>query len=34
MEYDTNNVVQYTINDIHIYEVRCDKCALTYIIYN
>ena len=34
MEYDTMNVMQYNINDINIYEVRCDECALTYIIYN
>ena len=29
MEYDTMNVMQYNIN---IYEMRCDECALTYII--
>ena len=31
MEYDTMNVMQYNTNDIHIYEVRCDECARTYI---
>ena len=32
MEYDTMNVMQYNINDIYIYEVRCNEYALTYII--
>ena len=32
MEYDTMNVMQYNINDLNIYEVRCDECALTYIL--
>ena len=28
MEYDTMNVMQYNINDINIYEMRCDECEL------
>ena len=32
MKYDTMNVMQNNINDINIYEVKCDECALTYMI--
>ena len=30
MEYDIMYVMQYNINDINTYEMRCDECA--YII--
>ena len=37
MKYDTMKVMQYNLNDMNIYEVRCDDMMsvhFTYIIYN
>ena len=32
MKYDTMKVMQYNINDINIYEVRCDVMMSVYLI--
>ena len=33
MEYDTMKVMQYNMNDINIYEVRCDMMGVHLHIY-